>query len=92
MLIFFINTKSKCPAFNFDLADIDGLFQQFDYFEAEANRFLEAGLPLPAYEYVMKASHCFNLLDARSRNFGHRAPTVYFESPDLGTGCRRILL
>jgi glycyl-tRNA synthetase alpha chain len=56
----------EMSAFNFDLADIDGLFQQFDYFEAEANRFLVAGLPLPAYEYVMKASHCFNLLDARS--------------------------
>ncbi|MDB2509823.1 glycine--tRNA ligase subunit alpha [Pseudomonadales bacterium] len=56
----------EMSAFNFDLADIDGLFQQFDYFEAEANRFLSAGLPLPAYEYVMKASHCFNLLDARS--------------------------
>ena len=56
----------EMSAFNFDLADIDGLFHQFDYFEAEANRFLSAGLPLPAYEYVMKASHCFNLLDARS--------------------------
>ena len=56
----------EMSAFNFDLADIDGLFQQFDYFEAEANRFLSAGLPLPAYEYVMKASHGFNLLDARS--------------------------
>jgi glycyl-tRNA synthetase alpha chain len=52
--------------FNFDLADVEGLFQQFDYFEAEANRFIEEQLPLPAYEYVMKASHCFNLLDARS--------------------------
>ncbi|MDA0760112.1 MAG: glycine--tRNA ligase subunit alpha [Pseudomonadales bacterium] len=52
--------------FNFDLADVPGLFKQFDYFESEANRFIAENLPLPAYEFVMKASHCFNLLDARS--------------------------
>ena len=51
--------------FNFDLADIDALFSQFDFCEKEANRFLDESLPLPAYEFVMKASHAFNLLDAR---------------------------
>ena len=52
-------------SFNFDLANVDALFSQFDFFEAETQRFLDHGLPLPAYEYVMKASHAFNLLDAR---------------------------
>ena len=56
----------EMSAFNFDLADIPGLFQQFDFFESEAERFIAQALPLPAYEYVMKASHCFNLLDSRS--------------------------
>lgn len=56
----------EMSSFNFDLADIPGLFQQFDFFESEAQRFIAQALPLPAYEYVMKASHCFNLLDARS--------------------------
>lgn len=51
--------------FNFDLADVDALFSQFDFCEQEANRMLDQNLPLPAYEYVMKASHAFNLLDAR---------------------------
>ena len=51
--------------FNFDLADVDALFDQFDFCEKESQRFLDEGLPLPAYEYVMKASHAFNLLDAR---------------------------
>jgi glycyl-tRNA synthetase alpha chain len=55
----------EMSAFNFDEADITGLQNQFDFFEAESNRLLETGLPLPAYEYVMKASHAFNLLDAR---------------------------
>ena len=51
--------------FNFDESNVAGLFQQFDFFEAETLRLLEAESPLPAYEYVMKASHVFNLLDAR---------------------------
>ena len=55
----------EMSAFNFDEADIDGLQNQFDFFEKESTRLLETGLPLPAYEYVMKASHAFNLLDAR---------------------------
>lgn len=55
----------EMSAFNFDEANINGLQNQFDFFEAESTRLLETGLPLPAYEYVMKASHAFNLLDAR---------------------------
>ena len=51
--------------FNFDLADVDALFAQFDFCEKEITRLLEANLPLPAYEFVMKASHAFNLLDSR---------------------------
>ncbi len=51
--------------FNFDEANVPALFDQFDLFEGEANRLLEANIPLAAYEYVLKASHTFNLLDAR---------------------------
>jgi glycyl-tRNA synthetase alpha chain len=51
--------------FNFELADVDELFRQFDAFEAECQRLLEAGVPLPAYERMLKTSHTFNLLDAR---------------------------
>jgi glycyl-tRNA synthetase alpha chain len=51
--------------YNFELADVDELFRQFDAFERECQRLLEAGLSLPAYERMLKASHTFNLLDAR---------------------------
>jgi glycyl-tRNA synthetase alpha chain len=51
--------------YNFEHANVPVLFRRFDECEAEANVLIEAGLPLPAYEQVVKASHCFNLLDAR---------------------------
>jgi len=51
--------------YNFEQADVPALFRQFDHYEAEALRLVQARLPLPAYEMVMKASHTFNLLDAR---------------------------
>ncbi len=41
------------------------LFEQFNNFESEAKRLIEAGLALPGFEMVMKCSHMFNLLDAR---------------------------
>jgi glycyl-tRNA synthetase alpha chain len=52
-------------AYNFEHADVAELFHRFDACEAEALRLVELDLPLPAYEQVMKASHSFNLLDAR---------------------------
>lgn len=51
--------------YNFEQADTELLFSLFDRFEAEAARVLEAELVLPAYDYVLKCSHVFNLLDAR---------------------------
>ena len=51
--------------YNFQHADVTYLFGQFDQCEKEAKRLMELGLPLPAYEQVLKASHTFNLLDAR---------------------------
>jgi glycyl-tRNA synthetase alpha chain len=51
--------------YNFEHADIPGLFARFDDNEAACQRLIEAGLALPAYEQVLKASHHFNLLDAR---------------------------
>jgi glycyl-tRNA synthetase alpha chain len=51
--------------YNFEHSDADWLFGQFTKFESEAKRLMSLGLPLPGYEMVMKASHTFNLLDAR---------------------------
>jgi glycyl-tRNA synthetase alpha chain len=52
-------------AYNFEHADTSSLFRHFDEHEAVCQRLLEAKLALPAYEQVLKASHTFNLLDAR---------------------------
>jgi glycyl-tRNA synthetase alpha chain len=51
--------------YNFEQANTAELFKWFDICEKECSRLLELGLPLPAYEQVLKASHTFNLLDAR---------------------------
>ncbi|MBF0471266.1 MAG: glycine--tRNA ligase subunit alpha [Gammaproteobacteria bacterium] len=51
--------------YNFELADIKQLFNLFDYYENQAVILIDNNLPLPAYEMVLKASHTFNLLDAR---------------------------
>ncbi len=51
--------------YNFEHADIDALFSWFDTCESEARKLIDLDLPLPAYEQVLKASHTFNLLDAR---------------------------
>ena len=51
--------------YNFEIADTDALFNWFDVCESECQQLIEKQLPLPAYEQVMKASHAFNLLDAR---------------------------
>jgi glycyl-tRNA synthetase alpha chain len=51
--------------YNFQEADTDMLFKLFDMYEKEAMRLLEKDLTLPAYDYCLKSSHTFNLLDAR---------------------------
>ena len=51
--------------YNFEIADTGALFDWFDVCEAQCRALIDANLPLPAYEQVMKASHAFNLLDAR---------------------------
>jgi glycyl-tRNA synthetase alpha chain len=50
---------------NFELADVPMLFNLFNMYEAESQRLGEAGLVLPSYDYCLKCSHTFNLLDAR---------------------------
>jgi glycyl-tRNA synthetase alpha chain len=52
-------------AYNFEHADVDALFKWFDTCEGQALSLVAKGLPLPAYDQVCKASHAFNLLDAR---------------------------
>ena len=80
-------------AYYFDTADIDKLRDMYDMFEAEAISSLDAGLVLPAHDYVLKCSHTFNILDtrgavgvterqalfARMRDLSRRVAEAYYE-------------
>ncbi|HCJ66548.1 MAG TPA: glycine--tRNA ligase subunit alpha [Elusimicrobia bacterium] len=80
--------------YNFEEADKEFLFLIFEKYEKECKRLLEKGLVLPAYDYVLKCSHTFNLLDARSalsvnertsyvlrvRNLAHRVTEQYLKT------------
>ena len=61
----FYQNEVQQSAYNFEYADVDMLLQQFDGYALQAKQLVERKLPLPAYEMVIKASHAFNLLDAR---------------------------
>jgi glycyl-tRNA synthetase alpha chain len=62
----FHQNEVEMSAYNFEQDDIESLLDWFNVCERESSRLIEAGLPLPAYEMALKASHTFNLLDARN--------------------------
>jgi glycyl-tRNA synthetase alpha chain len=90
----YLQNEREQSAYNFEHADVDQLFSAFDHQEKECGKLLAASLPLPAYEQVLKASHTFNLLDARHaisvterqrfilrvRTMARDVATAYFES------------
>jgi glycyl-tRNA synthetase alpha chain len=55
----------ELSTYNFEMADVKMLFQLFHLYEAESIKVAEQGLTLPAYDYCLKCSHTFNILDAR---------------------------
>ena len=61
----FHQNEVEMSAYNFEHANTDFLFSHFDECEEQSKQLVAKGLPLPGYEMVMKASHAFNLLDAR---------------------------
>ena len=61
----FHQNEVEQSTYNFEHANVDELFKTFDNCETESQKLIEASLPLPAYEQMLKASHTFNLLDAR---------------------------
>ena len=90
----YLQNEVEQSKYNFELANVEMLFEHFGQFEAEAKRLIEAGLPLPGYEMVLKCSHTFNLLDARGaisvteraayigrvRNLARSVSQAYFDS------------
>ena len=91
--VFFQNEVEQSK-YAFDESNAPMLFEQFAFFESEARRLLEAKLPLPGYEMILKAGHTFNLLDARGaisvteraayigriRNLSRLVATAYVEA------------
>lgn len=89
----FHRNEVEMSTYNFEFADVPTLLEQFNIFERECKRLIAAQLPLPAYEMVLKASHTFNLLDARRaisvterqnyilrvRTLAHAVAKTYFE-------------
>ena len=61
----FQQNEVEMSAYNFDYANVEFMFSSFDTYEQECQKLIQLDLPLPAYEMVLKASHTFNLLDAR---------------------------
>lgn len=88
-----LETERQWSIFNFEEANVELHFRLFEEFEKEALRLLEKGLVYPAYDYVLKCSHIFNLLDARGaisvseraayigrvRNLARRTARAYLE-------------
>ncbi len=91
--IFFQNEVEQSK-YAFDASNVSKLFDQFVHFEGEARRLLDAHLPLPGYDMILKAAHTFNLLDARGaisvteraayigriRNLSRLVATAYVEA------------
>jgi len=61
----YLQNEIEQSKYNFEYSSADKLFQMFDLFESEVTSCVDAELVLPAYDYVLKCSHTFNLLDAR---------------------------
>lgn len=89
----YLNNEVEFSTYNFEVSSKDNLLQLFNIYEKEAEICLEANLELPGYDYVLKCSHAFNLLDARGaisvtertnyitriRNLAKRCGVAYLE-------------
>jgi glycyl-tRNA synthetase alpha chain len=73
----------EMSTYNFELADVSMLLRHFEDYENSCQQLIENQLPLPAYEMVLKASHTFNLLDARKAIAVTERATVYFKNSDI---------
>ncbi len=78
--------------YNLQYAAVDSLFTLFDLHEKESKMLLDLGMPLPAYDQVLKCSHIFNLLDARNAISVTERQDVIGRVRDLASGCARQYL
>lgn len=73
--------------YNFEVADVKMLFEQFENAREECKNSLEANLPLPAYDYCLLASHTFNVLDARKAISVTQRQNYILKIRELAKGC-----
>ena len=83
----FKENERQQSRFNFELSDAEMLLRWFGDAEVQAKRLLEANAPLPAYDYTLKASHLFNLLDARGVVSPTERQSFIARVRDLAKGC-----
>lgn len=78
--------------YNFEIADIDMLLKLFNMYEAESKRCLERNAILPGYDYALKMSHAFNILDARGAISQNQRPDFIARVRTLAKRCAEIYL
>lgn len=90
----FLQNEVEMSRYNFGHANAAALFNHFNDYEKQCKHLVASALPIPAYEMVLKASHTFNLLDARHaisvterqsyilriRNLAHAVAKIYYET------------
>ena len=84
-----LRNEKEFSEYNFDRADINSLYTQFEIAQNECKNLLnnDNPLPLPAYDECLKSSHIFNLLDARGAISVSERQGFIFKIRDLARGC-----
>ena len=82
-----LETEKEFSRFNFEMANIELYRRHFEEYEREAQRLVQEGLVLPAYDYCLKASHVFNLLDARGAVSVNERPRIVGRVRALARAC-----
>lgn len=83
----FLKNEQQNSKYNFEIADTDMLFSLFSIYEKECSHILSQKLAIPAYDYVLKCSHIFNLLDARGAISATERQAYILRVRTLAKGC-----
>ncbi len=83
----FLRNEKEFSAYNFEYADVNMLLDVFNKYYNEGNNLIKVNLPIPAYDYVLKISHIFNLLDARHAISISERPSFIKKVRDLARLC-----
>ena len=83
-------TEYEFSKYHFEVANVENLFQHFEDASNECKACLEAGLPLPAYDQCMLASHAFNVLDARKAISQAQRQNYILKVRELSIGCAQL--